>query len=61
MFRFARASGGEFLVGSACMPSSAVQSLPCIGAIPDGITRLMTVLRALDQQQLQDPSCAGLR
>ena len=53
--------GGEFLVGSPCMPSSAIQSLPCVAAIPDGVTRLMTVLRALDEQQLQDPSCAGLR
>ena len=61
VFRFARAGGGEFLVGSQCMPSSVVEPLPCIAAIPPGVTRLIAALRALDEQQLQDASCAALR
>ena len=61
VFRFARAGGGELLVGSACMPGDGIQGLPCVAAIPDGVMRLIAALRALDQQQLQDPSCAALR
>lgn len=61
VFRFARVGGGEFLVGAECMPGDGIQGLPCVAAIPPGVARLIAALRALDQQQLQDPSCAALR
>jgi hypothetical protein len=55
VFRIARVGVGEFLVGSPCGTSAG-----CV-AIPAAVTRLMDTLRGLDQQQLQDPSCAALR
>jgi hypothetical protein len=61
VFRFARVGGYEFLVGAPCTPNDGIQGLPCVAAIPDGVMRLMTTLRALDEQQLHDTSCAALR
>jgi hypothetical protein len=57
IFRFSRNDGRQFFVGSACPTGSAASCKE----IPAGIARLVTELRALDQQQLADPSCAALR
>ena len=59
IFQFLRADGRGFLAGGACgsgggLPGTCVE-------VPAGITRLVNTLRALDQQQLADPSCAALR
>jgi hypothetical protein len=49
-----RAGGGGFLMGAPCPTSS---TRPCT-AIPPGMTRLVQLLIAFDQQQMTDPSCA---
>lgn len=46
--------GGGFLVGAPCPATSTRPCLP----IPPGMTRLVTLLSAFDQQQMADPSCA---
>ncbi len=55
VFSFLRGDGRGFLAGGACGAST-----PCT-EVPAGIARLVTNLRALDQQQLRDASCAQLR
>lgn len=57
MFQFLRADGHGFLVGSAC-PATGT---PACVSPPDGIALLVADLRALDVQQLTDPSCAALQ
>ena len=57
IFRFSRGDGREFFVGGPCPTGSATSCK----AIPAGIARLEAELRALDQQQLADASCAALR
>lgn len=59
IFQFLRADGRGFLAGSAC-GSGVPGTDPCVEA-PVGITRLVNALRALDEQQLRDASCAALR
>jgi hypothetical protein len=59
IFQFVREDGHGFLAGGACgsggpLPGTCVE-------VPAGITRLVNALRALDEQQLKDPSCAALR
>ncbi len=49
--------GGGFLVGGPCPPDAPTSS--CM-PIPGGLSRLVTVLTALDKQQLVDPTCAPL-
>ncbi len=58
IFQLLRADGHGFLVGYACAGGS--QPGGCVDA-PIGITRLVNLLRELDEQQLRDPSCAALR
>ena len=58
IFQFLRADGRGFLAGHACPGGS--QGAGCVDA-PAGVTRLVSMLRELDQQQLRDPSCAALR
>jgi hypothetical protein len=48
-----RDGGGGFLIGGPC-PSAP--TAPCT-PIPAGLSRLVSTLRALDQQQLADPTC----
>ena len=55
IFGFQRGDGRGFLAGDACTGSGT----SCI-AVPAGITRLVATLRALDEQQLKDASCASL-
>jgi len=57
IFQFLRADGRGFLAGGPCPPTTS--SSTCLG-VPNGVTKLVADLRALDQQQLQDPSCAPL-
>jgi hypothetical protein len=57
VFRIARSSGGGFLVGGPCPPNVPTSS--CM-PIPGGVSRLVSVLTALDEQQLADPACAAL-
>lgn len=45
--------GGAFMVGTPCVPGSGTTCQE----IPPGLARLVSVLVALDQQQLADPSC----
>jgi hypothetical protein len=59
IFQFLRADGRGFLAGGACgsggpLPGTCVE-------VPAGIARLVSALRALDEQQLRDASCALLR
>ena len=56
IFRFSR--GGPAVLRRRTCPMGSATS--CTG-IPAGIARLVTQLRALDEQQLADPSCAALR
>ena len=56
VFLFEPSAGDPFLVGSPC-PVTSSSCMP----IPAGITKLVADLRALDQQQLKDPACSGLR
>jgi hypothetical protein len=58
IFQFLRADGHGFLAGGVC--SGAPLPGNCVD-VPAGIARLVNALQALDQQQLQDPSCAALR
>jgi len=55
VFELRREDGRGFLVGFACGSATG-----CV-EIPAGIAKLVEDLRALDQQQLKDPSCAALR
>jgi hypothetical protein len=55
VFQLLRADGRGFLAGSSCQTSE-----PACAAIPAGVSRMVTLLRALDTQQLMDPSCAAL-
>jgi hypothetical protein len=56
VFQFLRiGDGAGFLVGAPCTTSGG-----CVDA-PAGVARLVADLRALDAQQLMDPSCAELR
>lgn len=56
-FEFQRMGDGTFFVGAAC-PAAPAQ--PCT-PIPPGVTRLLSLMTALNQQQLADPSCAAAR
>lgn len=56
MFQFLGQDGHGFLVGGACATTDATCVPP-----PEGVARLVADLRALDGQQLMDPSCALLR
>jgi hypothetical protein len=56
VFQFLRADGRGFLVGVPC----AAGSSGCENA-PIGVAVLVATLRALDTQQLMDPTCAALR
>ncbi len=56
IFKFQRADGRGFFAGADCDAGSF-----CHGAVPAGIARLEADLKALDTQQLADPSCAALR
>ena len=56
MFQFVGLDGRGFLVGGPCSTTDATCVPP-----PDGVARLVADLRALDGQQLMDPSCAPLR
>jgi len=53
IFEVKLSSGGGFLVGADCPPSSS-----SCRPVPPGIAKLVTDLQALNQQQLGDPSCA---
>jgi hypothetical protein len=55
IFSFQRGDGRGFLAGEACTGSA----ISCV-AIPAGVARLVATLRALDEQQLKDASCATL-
>jgi hypothetical protein len=59
IFQFLRADGRGFLAGGACGSGGPLPGA-CI-EVPAGITRLVNALRALDEQQLADPTCAALR
>lgn len=59
IFQFRRADGRGFLAGGTCDRNIGLPG-PCV-EVPIGITRLANGLRALDEQQLADPSCAALR
>jgi hypothetical protein len=58
VFQFRRVDGRGFLAGTACGSAS---TLPACTEVPAGVSRLVNLLRALDEQQLRDPSCAALR
>jgi hypothetical protein len=55
MFQLMRGDGHGFLAGPTCDTVSEF----CHGSVPAGIARLVADLKALDQQQLADPSCAS--
>jgi len=56
-FQVVRDGGGIFLVGAAC-PSTSTSNRPCT-PIPAGVSRLVSVIAALNRQQLAaDQSCA---
>jgi hypothetical protein len=57
-FQITRDGGGGFLVGGPCPAGASPSS--CL-PIPGGLGRLVSVLTALDQQQLADPSCVNVR
>jgi hypothetical protein len=59
IFQFLRADGRGFLAGGACDSGGGLPGV-CVD-VPAGITRLVNTLRAVDAQQLADPSCAALR
>jgi hypothetical protein len=56
LFQLLRADGRGFLAGGPCPTGSD----PTCVAPPEGVTRLVSDLRALDVQQLSDPSCSAL-
>jgi hypothetical protein len=60
IFQLLRADGRGFLAGGACGSGGPLPGAACV-EVPVGITRLVNVLRALDEQQLRDASCAALR
>jgi hypothetical protein len=60
IFQFLRADGRGFLAGGACGSGGPLPGAACVD-VPVGITRLVNALRALDEQQLRDASCAALR
>jgi hypothetical protein len=53
VFELKRSLGGSILVGGDC-PATSSSCVP----IPAGVAKLVADLRALDEQQLADPSCA---
>jgi hypothetical protein len=55
MFQVLRADGHGFLAGAFCDTGAF-----CHGVVPLGIARFVTDLKALDQQQLGDPTCANI-
>jgi hypothetical protein len=57
IFQFLRGDGHGFLAGYPCPGGSQTG---CVDP-PAGVTGLVNLLRALDEQQLRDPSCAALR
>jgi hypothetical protein len=57
VFEITRSGGGGFQVGGQCPPGAPTSA--CM-PIPGGLSRLVSVLTALDAQQLGDPTCAGL-
>lgn len=57
VFSFTNARGAGFVVGDPCLPESP----PSCQDAPAVVKRLVADLRALDQQQLADPTCAALR
>jgi hypothetical protein len=58
IFQLLRADGHGFLAGETCGVATGPGACP---EVPPGIARLVAALRALDQQQLADASCAALR
>jgi hypothetical protein len=60
IFQFLRADGRGFLVGYSCSGGAPPPGESCVDP-PAGVIELVDLLRALDEQQLQDPSCAALR
>jgi len=56
VFSVVRVDGRGFAVGNPCTAGAT----SCV-AIPAGVARLVATLRALDEQQLKDASCAALR
>jgi hypothetical protein len=59
IFQFLRQDGRGFLVGYPCTNGGSLGT-SCVET-PIGVTRLVDLLRLLDEQQLRDPSCAALR
>jgi hypothetical protein len=57
MFELTRAGGGGFMIGDPCPPGVGGPTCP----VPGGLSRLMLVLTALDEQQVADPACVNLR
>ena len=53
VFEIKRSTGGSILVGGDCPPTSS----SCV-PIPAAVAKLVADLRALNEQQLADPSCA---
>ena len=58
IFQLLRADGHGFLAGYDCGATTGPGA--CI-EVPAGVARLVAALRALDQQQLQDATCAALQ
>ena len=58
VFQVRRSTGGAFLVGGDCPITSMASSC---SPIPAGVAKLVAALRALDDQQLANPSCGTLR
>jgi hypothetical protein len=56
VFEIKRSTGGSILVGGDC-PATSSSCVP----IPAGVAKLVADLRALNEQQLADPSCGTLR
>jgi hypothetical protein len=57
-FQITRDGGGGFLIGAPCPAGSTP---PTCLEIPSGLSRLVSLLIAFNQQQLADPACASLR
>jgi hypothetical protein len=53
-----RADGHGLLVGAPCAVGTVINVATCV-PIPAAVQKLVDDLRALDQQQLMDPSCPG--
>jgi hypothetical protein len=56
-FEFQRTNGDTFLIAMEDCSAPSAQCTP----IPPALSRLLTLIRALNQQQLADPSCAFTR